>query len=605
MCGIFGIAFDDDRKDMGDILTQAAKSLTYRGYDSVGAVSIAKDGEADLRKDVGKVDEVATELRFDELSGNRGITQLRWATFGVPAQRNAQPHFDTHQKIVGAHNGNIVNTVHLIRDLTAQGHIFKGENDGEVVVHAIEEALNEHSDMDLAIRLAKDILKGDYAFVVTALGSNKMYCAKMGSSLYLGVGDGFVCTSSDLPSILNLTNRIIPLNDGEYVEFDHDSYDIRDIKTGDRIERDPVDSDLTKESASKGDFAFFMEKEINEQPDRTQALLDFCEESEDLEPFAEELANANRVYLIGSGSSYNACVIGSYYLNKLGGCSTYPVIASSFMEHFGESVKPDDVFVLVSQSGETKDVINVLNKCTEWGMQNNVLGIVNVLGSTLMMRSRRYLPLLCNLEIAVAASKTFINQVFLFLIIATEVAKINGRAGHLPEIIKMVPKTIKDTIDLLNDKTLELAKQFKDCEDMYILGYGVTFGSALEGAQKIKEISYAHCEGMYSAEFKHGPLAIVTKDYPVIYLSTLEDEHMILSHINEVTCRDGSAITVAPSSDLLEKNSTHFFELPYSEYALVPILSVVFAQLFSYHLTVVKGYDPDYPRNCSKTITVD
>ncbi len=605
MCGIFGIAFDDDRKDMGDILTQAAKSLTYRGYDSVGAVSIAKDGEADLRKDVGKVDEVATELRFDELSGNRGITQLRWATFGVPAQRNAQPHFDTHQKIVGAHNGNIVNTVHLIRDLTAQGHIFKGENDGEVVVHAIEEALNEHSDMDLAIRLAKDILKGDYAFVVTALGSNKMYCAKMGSSLYLGVGDGFVCTSSDLPSILNLTNRIIPLNDGEYVEFDHDSYDIRDIKTGDRIERDPVDSDLTKESASKGDFAFFMEKEINEQPDRTQALLDFCEESEDLEPFAEELANANRVYLIGSGSSYNACVIGSYYQNKLGGCSTYPVIASSFMEHFGESVKPDDVFVLVSQSGETKDVINVLNKCTEWGMQNNVLGIVNVLGSTLMMRSRRYLPLLCNLEIAVAASKTFINQVFLFLIIATEVAKINGRAGHLPEIIKMVPKTIKDTIDLLNDKTLELAKQFKDCEDMYILGYGVTFGSALEGAQKIKEISYAHCEGMYSAEFKHGPLAIVTKDYPVIYLSTLEDEHMILSHINEVTCRDGSAITVAPSSDLLEKNSTHFFELPYSEYALVPILSVVFAQLFSYHLTVVKGYDPDYPRNCSKTITVD
>jgi glutamine---fructose-6-phosphate transaminase (isomerizing) len=605
VCGIFGIAFDDDRKDMGDILTQAAKSLTYRGYDSVGAVSIAKDGEADLRKDVGKVDEVATELRFDELSGNRGITQLRWATFGVPAQRNAQPHFDTHQKIVGAHNGNIVNTVHLIRDLTAQGHIFKGENDGEVVVHAIEEALNEHSDMDLAIRLAKDILKGDYAFVVTALGSNKMYCAKMGSSLYLGVGDGFVCTSSDLPSILNLTNRIIPLNDGEYVEFDHDSYDIRDIKTGDRIERDPVDSDLTKESASKGDFAFFMEKEINEQPDRTQALLDFCEESEDLEPFAEELANANRVYLIGSGSSYNACVIGSYYQNKLGGCSTYPVIASSFMEHFGESVKPDDVFVLVSQSGETKDVINVLNKCTEWGMQNNVLGIVNVLGSTLMMRSRRYLPLLCNLEIAVAASKTFINQVFLFLIIATEVAKINGRAGHLPEIIKMVPKTIKDTIDLLNDKTLELAKQFKDCEDMYILGYGVTFGSALEGAQKIKEISYAHCEGMYSAEFKHGPLAIVTKDYPVIYLSTLEDEHMILSHINEVTCRDGSAITVAPSSDLLEKNSTHFFELPYSEYALVPILSVVFAQLFSYHLTVVKGYDPDYPRNCSKTITVD
>ncbi|MCK5743898.1 MAG: glutamine--fructose-6-phosphate transaminase (isomerizing), partial [Caldisericia bacterium] len=162
MCGIFGIAFENDKKEMGEILTQAAKSLTYRGYDSVGAVSITKDGDADLRKDVGKVDVVSSELRFDELVGNRGITQLRWATFGVPAQRNAQPHFDTHQKIVGAHNGNIVNTVHLIRDLTAKGHIFKGENDGEVVVHAIEDAFNDSSNMDMAVREAHTMLKGDY-----------------------------------------------------------------------------------------------------------------------------------------------------------------------------------------------------------------------------------------------------------------------------------------------------------------------------------------------------------------------------------------------------------------------------------------------------------
>ncbi len=605
MCGIFGIAFENDKKEMGEILTQAAKSLTYRGYDSVGAVSITKDGDADLRKDVGKVDVVSSELHFEELEGNRGITQLRWATFGVPAQRNAQPHFDTHQKIVGAHNGNIVNTVHLIRDLTAKGHIFKGENDGEVVVHAIEDAFNDSSNMDMAVREAHTMLKGDYAYVVSALGSEKMYCAKMGSSLYLGVGDDFVCVSSDLPSILNLTNKIVPLNDGEYVEFDHNSYEIRDMATGDEIQREPMDSDLTKESASKGEFPFFMEKEIHEQPERAQALLDFLEESDDLIPFAEELANANRVYLIGSGSSYNACVIGSYYLNKLGGCSTFPVVASSFIEHFGESVRPDDIFVLVSQSGETKDVINVLNKCTEWGLQNNVLGIVNVLGSTLMMRSRRYLPLLCNLEIAVAATKTFINQILLFFAIATEVAKINGRAGHLPEILKKTPQAIQDTIDSMSTATAELGKKYKDCVDMYILGYGITFGSALEGAQKIKEISYAHCEGMYSAEFKHGPLAIITEDYPVLYLSTTEDEHMTLSHINEVTCRHGSAITIAPPSDLLEQNSTHFYALPHPEYALVPILSVVFTQLFSYYLTVEKGYDPDYPRNCSKTITVD
>jgi len=605
MCGIFGIVFDNDREDMGDILTKAAKSLTYRGYDSVGAVAVTKEGEADLRKDVGKVDEVAKQLSFDELCGNRGITQLRWATFGVPAQRNAQPHFDTHGKLVGAHNGNIVNTVHLIRDFTAKGHVFRGENDGEVVVHAIEDSFNEHSDMDLAVREARKVLKGDYAYAITALGSDKMYCAKMCSSLYLGVGDGFVCTSSDLPSILNLTNRIVPLNDGEYVEFTHDQFEIRDIDTGDKVDRQPIDSELTKESASKGEFAFFMEKEIHEQPERAQALLDFLAESDELEPFAQELASANRVYLVGSGSSYNSCVIGSYYLNKLGGCSTFPVVASSFIEHFGEGVRPDDVFVLVSQSGETKDVINVLNKLTEWGLQNNVLGVVNVLGSTLMMRARRYLPLLCNLEIAVAATKTFINQILLFFAIATEVAKINGRAGHLPAILAKTPQALQDTIDKLNDDAAKLGKEYKNCIDMYTLGFGVTFGSALEAAQKIKEISYAHCEGMYSAEFKHGPLAIITEGYPVFYLSTVEDEHMMLSHINEVTCRNGAAITVAPRSDLLEKNSTRFIELPYSEYALVPILSVVFMQLFSYYLTVEKGYDPDYPRNCSKTITVD
>ncbi len=605
MCGIFGIAFLNDREDMGQILTKAAKSLTYRGYDSVGAVSITKSGKADLRKDVGKVDDVASHLNFTELCGNRGITQLRWATFGVPAQRNAQPHFDTKGRLVGAHNGNVVNTIHLIAELTAKGHVFRGENDGEVVVHVVEESFNQHGDLDLAIREARHILKGDYAYAISALKGDKMYCTKMGSSLYLGVGDGFVCCSSDLPSILGLTRKIVPLLDGEYVEFDHKGYEIRDIETGKRVERAPIDSPLSPESALKGEFPFFMEKEIFEQPERAQALIDFLKESEDLLPFAQEVAANDRVFLVGSGSSFNSCVIGSYYLNKLGGCATIPVVAGSFIEHYGEGVRPSDLFVLVSQSGETKDVINVLNMLTARGMASNVLGVVNVLGSTLMMRSRRYLPLLSNLEIAVAATKTFINQCVLFLALAIEVAKLKGRAGDLPDVLAKTPQAIKDTIDQMNGQAKELAERYKDCIDMYTLGYGVTYGSALEAAQKIKEISYAHCEGLYSAEFKHGPLAIVIEGYPVFYLTAVEDQHMTLSHINEVTCRLGTAITVAPPSDLLAKNSTIFYPLPHSEYALVPILSVVFMQLFAYHLTVVKGYSPDYPRNCSKTITVD
>lgn len=427
----------------------------------------------------------------------------------------------------------------------------------------------------------------------------------MGSSLYLGVGDDFICTSSDLPSILNITNRVVPLNDGEYVEFDYRDYEIKDIETGKKIEREPMISELSPDSASKGNFDYFMEKEIYEQPERAQALLDFLDVSEDVGPFAEELASSKRVYLVGSGSSYNACVIGSYYLNKFGACSTFPVVASAFNEHFGEGIRPDDICVLVSQSGETKDIINVLNLLTSKGLANNVLGVVNVLGSTLMMRSRRYLPLLSNLEIAVAATKTFTNQILLFLALAVEVAKLKGRAGNLPTILATTPLMIENTINSMKDAAASLGKKYKDCQDLYTLGYGVTFGSALEAAQKIKEISYAHCEGMYSAEFKHGPLAIVTEGYPVFYLATVEDKQMILSHINEVTCRSGTALTVAPPSDELEKNSTVFFPLPSSEYALVPILSVIFMQLFAYYLTVEKGCDPDYPRNCSKTITVD
>ncbi|MBN2383164.1 glutamine--fructose-6-phosphate transaminase (isomerizing) [bacterium] len=605
MCGIFGIMYAEDRSDLGTVLTKAAECLTYRGYDSVGAVAVTRQGQADLRKDVGKIEDVAARLKFHELEGNRGIAQLRWATFGVPAQRNAQPHFDTHHRLVGAHNGNVINTVQLIRDLSAKGHIFRGENDGEVVVHALEESYNKHGDLDRAVREARLLLKGDYAFIITALDGDRLFAAKMGSSLYLGVGPDFILVSSDLPSILWLTNRIVTLNDGEYVEFNQEHYEIRSIETGSKIERLPIESKLSPDSASKGDYAFFMQKEIHEQPDRCQALLDFLAASEEVRPFAEELAASKRTYIIGSGSSYNACVIGSYYLNRIGACSTYPVVASAFSEHFGESIRPDDTCVLISQSGETKDLINVLNLLTKRGLANNVLGVVNVLGSTLMMRSRRYLPLLSNLEIAVAATKTFTNQIVLFLALAIEVAKMKGRAGTLIKILQKTPRAIADTIAGMEGAAAELGSRYRDCNDMYTLGYSLTYGSALEAAQKIKEISYAHCEGMYSAEFKHGPLAIITEGYPVFYLSTLEDRQMMLSHINEVTCRQGTALTVSPPSEELEKSSSVFLPLPHADQILVPVLSVVFMQLFAYHLTVEKGFDPDYPRNCSKTITVD
>lgn len=605
MCGIFGIAFHHDRNELGRVLTRAGHALSYRGYDSVGAAAVNSRGDVDLRKDVGKMGDVAERLGFEELSGRRGILQLRWATFGIPAKRNAQPHLDTANKIVGAHNGNIVNSVALRRQLSEEGHVFLGENDGEVVVQAVSYQLARTGSLDKAVRAAREMLKGDYAYVVAERLNSPLFAAKMGSSLYLGIGDDFVCISSDLPSILNLTHKIIPLLDGEYVEFDYNSYEIRSIETGERIERAPMVTELTPEAASKGEHAFFMGKEIDEQPERAQALLNFLNESGEVAPFAECIANAERVYLIGSGSSYNACVLGSYFFNKFTGCVTHPVIAGSFLQHYGECLRPGDLFVLVSQSGETKDAINVLNALSGRGLGERVLGIVNVPGSTLMMRSKRTLPLLSNLEIAVAATKTFVNQVLLLMGVAAHIARDRERAPEFVASIARVPAALRAVIDGLQPKAEELAARLLHSQDMYALGHGITVGAAYEGALKIKEITYSHCEGMDSIEFKHGPLAIVTEGYPVFFLSTLEDQSMMISHINEVTCRGGLAIVVAPESKALRENARVLYALPCSDYGLVPLEGAVFMQLFAYHLAALRGQSPDYPRNCSKTITVD
>lgn len=605
MCGIFGIAFHHDRGDLGAILTRAGKALSYRGYDSVGALSIDEHGKADLRKDVGRIDDVAQRLAFSELRGKRGIIQLRWATFGVPAKRNAQPHFDTSHTVAGAHNGNIVNSVALRQMLNAAGHVFLGENDGEVVVQALSYELAREGSLDRAVRSAREMLKGDYAYVVTKRSGGPLFAAKMGSSLYLGIGEDFVCISSDLPSILNLTQTIVPLRDGEYVEFDYNTYEIRDIGTGERIEREPIVSELTAEAASKGEHAFFMGKEIDEQPERAQALLNFLAESDEIAPFAQMIMEAERTYLIGSGSSYNACVLGSYFFNKFTGCLTHPVIAGSFLQQYGECLRDNDVFVLVSQSGETKDLINVLNALTERGHGDRVLGIVNVPGSTLMMRAKRYLPLLSNLEIAVAATKTFVNQVLLLMGVAAEIARQRNRSPELVESLGEVPDTLRKVIQGMRPKAMELAQKLLAAQDMYALGHGITLGAAFEGSLKIKEITYTHCEGMDSIEFKHGPLAIVTENYPVFFLSSLEDQSMLISHMNEVTCRGGLAIVVAPESGALSDNASQMLALPCERYCLVPLAAAVFMQLFAYHLAAQRGFDPDYPRNCSKTITVD
>ena len=604
MCGIFGIAFRDFREDLGEILLKAGRKLTYRGYDSAGMAAFSDDS-IELRKDVGEIEEVNRKYQFEKLKGRKGIVQLRWATFGPPSKKNSQPHYDCPKDMVGAHNGNIVNTRELICLLSQKGHTFQGENDGEVVVHVVEHAYRNRSNMNAAIQEADTILKGDYAYVITRRGAEKMYCVKKYSSLYLGVGDGFICCSSDLPSIIQFTDLIVPIYDGEYIEYDWKSYQIRNLHTGEEAEREPYRCTLDIEEAQKGQFPHFMLKEIHEQPEKAQALIAFLKESVQAQEFCEGLKDELQLYLIGSGSSYNACVLGAFYLNKITGIEAIPVVAGAFKEFIGHGDFSRGAYILVSQSGETKDVISVLNHLEEHNARK-VFAVVNVLGSSLQLRVKNFLPLLSNIEISVPATKTFTNQVLIFLFLAMQLARLRGReVSLLEEEFDKLPSLIEKTLVSTSERCRGIARTLAKREYLYYLGYGVCFGACLEAALKMKEITYIPCEGMYSSEFKHGPLAIIKKDDWVLFLSTLEDSFMTLSHINEVSCRSGKICTISPPDESLALNSDELIALPTRNCFLVPLLGVVVAQQIAYYVSQEKGVNPDQPRNISKTLTVD
>jgi len=596
MCGIFGIVVERDRP-LGGILTEAGRRLSYRGYDSVGCAVLDEAGGIDLRKDVGKVDAVAARLGFDEMTGSRGIVQLRWATFGAPSRLNAQPHLDSEGSMVGAHNGNVVNNVELRRQFEAEGMEVRSTNDGESCVHAVERYVRRGLALPEAIRHAYADLDGDYAFVVGRVGEARLYALKKGSGLVVGLGDGFTCLSSDLPSILPLTRRIVRVRDGEIVILSHDAVEILSVADGGPIERAPEEDSTSMEAAQKGGFPHYMLKEIHEQPKAAQDLVHLLAVSPHVAPMVEAMWNARQLYLVGCGTSYHACLLGSVYLGRLARRAAIPVLAPQFIAQYGPALGPADVGIFVSQSGETKDVLNAVEVARGHGMR--ILGLVNVLGSTLTRESERYLPLACGYEISVPATKTFINQALAFLALALR----TGR--HPADLLEQAPRLLQETLDAVEPQVLAIEPALAGHDDLYVLGYGLTYPIALEGALKLKEVTYAHCEGMLSTEFKHGPLSAVTQNYPVLFVAGPDDVPLLVSGINETTCRGGRAITVAEEDPRLEVNADDLILLPRAGALLNPLLATLPLQLLAYHHGVARGHDPDFPRNLSKTLTVD
>ncbi len=596
MCGIFGIVTKAEQ-ELGPILTDAGRRLSYRGYDSVGCATIHQDGTIDLRKDVGKVDEVASRLGFGEMKGSRGMLQLRWATFGAPSQVNAQPHLDSDGDLVGAHNGNVVNNVELREQFIAEGMTVRSTNDGESCVHAVERYLDRGCDWLEAIAGAHRDLAGDYAFVIGRVGEDRLYALKKGSGLVVGLGEDFSCVSSDLPSILPLTRKVLRVYDGEVAVLWAGGAELRRVEDGTLIQREPETVTESMEAAQKGGYPHFMLKEIHEQPVVAGELLHLLDRSEAVQAIVDRMAFAPNLFLIGCGTSYHACLLGSVFLSRLAGKVAIPVLAPQFIAQYAPAVGAEDMGIFVSQSGETKDVLNAIEAAQKKGM--GIYGLVNVIGSTLMRVSEQYLPLACGYEISVPATKTYTNQVLAFLYLALRLG------GHDTSQLERLPELMRQTLAETEPQVVKLVDSLAGWDDLYCLGYGYTYPVALEAALKLKEITYAHCEGMLSTEFKHGPLSAVTDEYPVLFVSGPADVPLIVSGINEVTCRGGRAIAIAEDDPRLQANADEVVTLPQAGEHLNAVLSILPLQLLSYHLSLKRGFDPDFPRNLSKTLTVD
>ncbi len=600
MCGFFGIIFDKEMKGMGDILIQAGVRLSYRGYDSTGVCVLKKNNTYSLKKDAGSVEKVSQKYNFHGMSGYKGITQLRWATYGKPNKINAQPHTDCKNKIISAHNGNIINTHTLFERLKREEHTIKSENDGEVIPHLIEKY---SSGRDYHGSILKSIaeIKGDYAFVMTPVEEEKMYAFKKGSSMFAGEGIGFICISSDYTAVRDLTSKIIKINDDELFEFTYDGYQIYSTKTNKRISRKPFLDKEKPYEASKDGFDSFMEKEIHEVPFRINELHKEYKYSKKLKEFAKTVKKDGFV-ITGSGTSYNASLLGAYFLNRISKIDAQIYYPSDIIDRFQHLHNVKKNLLAVSQSGETKDIKNAIDIYRKFG-KGKVFAVLNNVNSSIGHLSDYSLPTFSGTEMAVPATKTFINQAVLFYLMSLNFA---GKSDvHIDERIKALIKVINSILKGNMEKLDIVAERLHKLKYFHILGHSMTYPVAMEGALKMKEVNYINVEPMHSSEFKHGPLTLVTKNYPVIFVTSIESKHYTLSHINEIKTRGGFIITISQNDYDLKENSEIFIPINTDDENIFAIASAFMLQILSMKISYLKNINPDKPRNISKTITVD
>ena len=594
MCGIVGCILKED-EDVAPILFDCISKLEYRGYDSIGLATFS-DNKIHIKKDKGKIIEVDNKLNLTDMPGSFGIAHVRWATHGDPSKMNSHPHVDEENTVAVVHNGIIENYLEIKEKLTLEGHVFKSETDTEVIPHLIQKFMDEKFDLEHAVRKTIEVIEGAYAIAaISTREPNKIVATRKDSPLIVGLGENGYYLASDSPAILKYAKDIIYPEKGEIVIVDRDGVIVHD--EFDNVVNKQIETiNWTPEMAEKEGYEHFMIKEINEQ---ATAVTNTLTQKENIQEIIDDVGDLQRVCFVACGTSYHASLTGKYLIESLAGIPTDVILASEF-KYSANTLNDKTLVVFISQSGETADSLKALDVANQ---TSKTLGIVNVAGSAITRRADYVIQTQAGPEIGVAATKTYVAQltsIYLFTAVLSKNEELLSELENVPAFI--------DEVLEQDDFIKELSKRYNYARDFFYLGRGYSYPTALEGALKLKEISYIHGEGYAAGELKHGPLALIDEGIPVVVILPPGDNYRkTMSNLEEVKSRGANVLALGAEGDesLKAKADVVIPINPDVKEIIAPLVYIVPLQLIAYYITLEKGHDPDKPKNLAKCVTVE
>ena len=610
MCGIVGYI---GSQNAAGLLMNGLKRLEYRGYDSAG-ISLIENGEIKTFKQAGKVSDLADNLEYDNLKSTIGISHTRWATHGFPNDINAHPHTDMSGKISIVHNGIVENYAAIKTSLQRDGYKFRSDTDSEVLAVFIGAIYDKTGDLEKSVRYALNEVDGTFGIcVVSSHDPNLLIAARRGSPMVLGVCKGEYIVGSDAAAIIQHTRQVIYLSDNEMAVLRREGYTTKTIHN-EKTQNEVYELEFDIDQIEKSGYEHFMLKEIYEQPEtiqdafRGRLLVDQGNvKLGGLRPVLDKLRDAKRIIFTACGTSWHAALVGEYMIEALAGIPVEVEYASEF-RYRSPVLFPEDVVIAISQSGETADTLAAVKEARQKGA--TVLGLVNVVGSTIARETEAGTYIHAGPEIGVASTKAFSSQLIVLSLLALQL----GRMKNLSQLdgkkiareIQLLPEKIKKIL-ATDEEIKKIAKEYSAAKNFIYLGRGYNFPAALEGALKLKEISYIHAEGYPAAEMKHGPIALIDENMPVVFIATHDEIYdKIISNIEEVRARKGKVIAIATEGDeRIKEVANHVIYIPDSLPMLAPLLAVIPFQLLAYHIAVELGCNVDQPRNLAKSVTVE